>query len=110
MKQFEKKDNGFECIWCGKAIKELKYSSRDHCTHCLASLHVDNNPGDRANSCCGILFPIDIAISGKKGYIIKYKCSKCGKIHNNKNAIDDEFSTILKVMNKTYNPNEYKNN
>ena len=109
MKQFEKNDNSFVCVWCKKRVRELKYSSRDHCTHCLASLHIDVNPGDRANECCGILFPIDVTISGKKGYIIQYKCSKCGKLHNNKSAQDDEFSTILKVMNKTYSPLDYKN-
>ena len=109
MKQFEKNDNSFVCVWCKKRVPELKYSSRDHCTHCLASLHIDVNPGDRANECCGILFPIDVTISGKRGYIIQYKCSKCGKLHNNKSAQDDEFSTILKVMNKTYSPLDYKN-
>ena len=109
MKQFEKNDNSFICVWCKKRVPELKYSSRDHCTHCLASLHIDVNPGDRANECCGILFPIDVTISGKKGYIIQYKCSKCGKLHNNKSAQDDEFFTILKVMNKTYSPLDYKN-
>ena len=108
MKQFEKNDNSFVCAWCGRLVPELKYTSRDHCTHCLASLRVDINPGDRANSCGGILFPIDVTISGKKGYIIQYRCSKCGKPHNNKSADDDEFATILKVMNKTYNPTDYK--
>lgn len=108
MRQFEKNDKSFICVWCGRFVPELKYSSRDHCTNCLASLHVDINPGDRMNTCGGILFPQDVTVSGKKGYIIQYKCSKCGKLHNNKSAEDDNYSTILKVMNKTYDPMSYK--
>ena len=108
MKTFEKNDNKFICNVCGKLIPELKYSSRDHCTKCLCSLHIDVNPGDRANTCMGTLVPIDIETSNKKGYIIKYRCSKCGVEHNNKSAEDDSFKTILKIMNKTYNINEYK--
>ena len=46
--------------------------------------------------------------SNKKGYIIKYKCQKCGLEHKNKSADDDSFKTILTVMNKSYNINDYK--
>ena len=108
MKTFEKNDNEFVCNVCGKLVPTLKYSSRDHCTRCLCSIHVDINPGDRANTCLGTLIPIDIETSNKKGYIIKYKCQKCGVQHNNKSAEDDNFKTILQVMNKSYNINEYK--
>jgi len=58
---------------------------------------VDINPGDRANLCRGLLTPIDIAISGKKGYIIKHKCKSCGIIVNNKVAHDDDFERILEI-------------
>ena len=108
MKTFEKNDNEFVCNICGKLVPTLKYSSRDHCTKCLCSIHVDINPGDRANSCLGTLIPIDIETSNKKGYIIKYRCQKCGIEHNNKSADDDNFKTLLTVMNKTYSINEYK--
>ncbi len=108
MKIFTKNDNGFVCAFCGKQVQPLGYTSRDHCPNCLASLHVDINPGDRSNSCGGIMFPTDIEIDSKKGYKIKYKCSKCGKTHNNKSATDDNFKTILSVMNHTYDKNKFK--
>ena len=38
-----------------------------------------------------------------KGYVINFECTKCGEKHNNKSALDDNFETILSVMNKTYN-------
>ncbi len=108
MKTFEKNDNEFTCHVCGKLVPTLKYSSRDHCTKCLCSIHVDVNPGDRANTCLGTLIPVDIDVNSKKGYIIKYRCQKCGVEHNNKQAEDDSFKTILTVMNKTYDINKFK--
>lgn len=108
MKTFEKNDNEFICRVCGKLVPMLKYSSRDHCNKCLCSIHVDINPGDRANNCLGTFVPVDIEVNNKKGYIIKYKCDKCGKYHNNKSADDDSFKIILSIMNKTYDVNSFK--
>ena len=107
MKTFEKNDSSFTCRICGKNVPTLNYTSRDHCNKCLCSIHIDINPGDRANACLGTLIPIDIETNNKKGYIIKYKCDKCGILHNNKSAEDDSFKTILKVMNKSYNVKDF---
>lgn len=109
MKNFKKNDNDFICVWCGRNVKALGYTSRDHCPTCLTSLHVDINPGDRANGCKGLLVPIFATFTNNKGYVITYKCEKCKVEHNNKCANDDNFATILKVMNHTYNLNDYKN-
>lgn len=107
MKNFKKNDNSFICENCGAKVDKLGYSSRDHCSNCLTSLHVDINPGDRQNSCKGLMIPIEIN-TNNKGYVIKYKCEKCGEIHNNKTAQDDNFETILMVMNKTYKKDLFK--
>lgn len=108
MKNFTKNDDSFICLNCGKKVEKLGYTSRDHCPHCLVSLHIDVKPGDRMNDCLGTLTPYDIEYNGNKGYVILYKCEKCGKFHRNKSASDDNFQTILKVMNKTYNRNSFK--
>ena len=107
MKSFTKNDNGFECINCGKTVEPLKYTSRDHCPYCLCSLHVDIMPGDRANECQGVLVPIDLEYTQNKGYVIVYKCEKCGQKHKNKVAADDYKTVIQKVANKTYNHKNY---
>ena len=52
-KRFTKNDSGFVCRNCGAEVPPLSYSSRDHCRVCLCSLHVDIDPGDRANGCGG---------------------------------------------------------
>ena len=102
LSKFTKNDQSFTCVVCKKEVNPLKYTSRDHCPFCLCSLHVDINPGDRQNTCKGIMFPSDIE-KGKKDYVIRYQCSKCGQYHRNKVAEDDNFDTILTVMNHTYN-------
>ena len=97
---FVKNDNEFNCINCGKRIEKLKYTSRDHCNSCLYSLHVDVFPGDRANECKGILVPINVIQTSKKGQVIIYKCSKCGVEVRNIVAQDDDRETIYKIVEK----------
>lgn len=101
-KKFTKNDNSFMCDCCNTLVEKLSYTSRDHCPICLSSLHVDINPGDRANPCKGIMKPFDIEQNSKKGFVIVYKCSKCKEIHKNKSANDDSLDAIISVMNKTY--------
>ena len=87
-KRFKKNDEGFICKNCGKEVLPLGYTSRNHCPFCLCSLHVDINPGDRANSCGGILRPIQTLPDPKKGFIIIHRCDKCGQTVRNKAAAE----------------------
>ena len=93
-----KNDNGFVCRNCGRQVDPLGYTSRDHCPFCLHSIHVDIVPGDRANECLGTLVPQLVEPSNKKGYIITYKCDKCGEIKRNKSADDDDFEVMLNIQ------------
>lgn len=97
MKQFTKRDEEFICENCGKKVDKLGYTSRDHCPYCLCSKHVDCLPGDRMESCHGILKPMQVELDSKKGYVIVYKCSKCGAIRKNKAAEDDNMDLIIKL-------------
>lgn len=98
-----KNDNGFVCTNCGREVSPLGYTSRDHCPHCLHSIHVDIIPGDRANECRGLLVPIAVENNPKKGYVIVYRCSKCGEEKRNKSADDDNFNAILSVARNNAN-------
>lgn len=100
MKNFSKNDSGFICNNCKKEVMPLGYTSRNHCPYCLCSLHVDNSPGDRQNSCHGLMVPIGIEISAKKGKVILFKCTKCGEIKKNVSAFDDNEKLILEIMSK----------
>ncbi|MBO7218930.1 MAG: RNHCP domain-containing protein [Clostridia bacterium] len=97
-----KNDNSFVCQNCGKDVPPLKYTSRNHCPYCLHSIHIDNVPGDRANTCLGIMEPIDVEPSSKKGYIITFRCTKCKEVKRNKMADDDDYDTLLKMTRKGF--------
>ena len=99
---FTEIDEEFICENCGKKVKKLGYSCRNHCNYCLNSKHVDKNPGDRSETCHGILEPVGIEINSKKGYVIVFKCKKCGAIRKNKAAEDDNMDLIIKLGAKQY--------
>lgn len=96
-KRFTKNDSGFICQNCGAEVPPLSYSSRDHCNKCLCSLHVDENPGDRANPCGGLLVPVNSQPDSRKGFIINYKCKKCGRRLRCRAASDDDTELLIKL-------------
>jgi hypothetical protein len=100
-KTFSKNDSGFICANCGRKVEPLKYSSRNHCPYCLWSLHLDENPGDRASSCGGRMRPIGARPDPKKGYVITHKCTVCGAVRNCKAALSgdqpDDINEIIRL-------------
>ena len=96
-KLFSKNDSGFICANCKREVKPLVYSSRNHCPYCLCSLHLDENPGDRACDCGGIMRPISAAPDPKKDFIITFKCDKCGVVRRNKSAKDDDRKKLIEL-------------
>lgn len=89
-------DETFICENCKKEVEKLNYTARDHCPYCLYSKHVDINPGDRANPCQGLLKPIDIE-KFKDTYKIIYQCEKCGQLHKNILASDDDLDAVIQL-------------
>ncbi len=98
-KRFTMKDEGFVCLKCGRQVLPLGYTARDHCPFCLYSRHVDIFPGDRQNSCQGLLKPIDIE-KYRDTYKIIYQCEKCAEIHKNVMASDDDMNQIIALSQK----------
>ena len=96
MKKFTMIDEEFICEYCEKKVEKLNYTARDHCPYCLYSKHLDINPGDRSNTCQGLLKPIGIE-KFKNTYKIIYKCQKCNEYHKNIMANDDNFNKIIEL-------------
>lgn len=96
-RKFTEIDEEFVCENCGEKVKLLGYSCRNHCPKCLCSKHVDVNPGDREETCHGLLEPIGVELDSKKGYVIIFRCKKCGAIRRNKAAKDDNMDLIIKL-------------
>ncbi|QQS58681.1 RNHCP domain-containing protein [Candidatus Peregrinibacteria bacterium] len=100
---FYKKNEGFLCEYCGAKNSPAEKTCRNHCRICLASKHVDIDPGDRKNLCGGKMIPVGILSGNKKAdFVFLYKCEYCGVERKNRSAPDDCFEAILKISQKTF--------
>ncbi len=89
----------FVCKKCGEANPPAAKGCRNHCRNCLSSLHVDEHtPGDRLSDCLGLMEPVDIEQTAKKGFKILHRCKKCGKMMWNKMADDDDLFLITRLI------------
>src|SRR5574344_2881661 len=95
--KFKRTIEDFVCENCGAKVQGDGYT--DHCPNCLFGKHVDINPGDRANTCKGLLEPIWVE-ANRDGYDIGYVCQKCGKTLSNRSNKADDFEKILGIINK----------
>ncbi|WP_019008033.1 RNHCP domain-containing protein [Deinococcus aquatilis] len=99
-------NNPFVCGHCGQEVLPLKNGSvRNHCPHCLHSKHVDILPGDRASTCHGLMAPVGVEQSGKKGWVLVHECQKCGFVGRNRAALDDpaqpdDWNTLIAISSK----------
>lgn len=52
-------DDTFTCKHCGRVVVPIGAGTqhRNHCPNCLVSLHLDDEPGDRAADCGGQMEP-----------------------------------------------------
>lgn len=92
---FIRRTEDFICEHCGREVRGNGYTN--HCPYCLYSKHVDNNPGDRASDCGGLMKPIRVEI--RKGErILIHECERCGHRKPNKCAPDDNFDVLLDIM------------
>mgnify|MGYP001618546923 CR=1 FL=1 len=99
------RNDPFVCGHCGKSVDPIKYggSYRNHCPFCLWSKHMDGEiPGDRANSCQGLMEPVGVELKGGE-YTILHRCVLCGFEKRNKMAKDDNFDVVLQLSSRQIN-------
>lgn len=107
----------FTCRVCGRTIvpKGAGSDHRNHCPNCLTSLHVDEEPGDRASDCGGIMDAVAVWVRnggrGKKSaesagqqqsfgggeWAIIHRCRRCGKLSSNRVAADDNPMKLMSI-------------
>lgn len=93
-KKFQKKREDFVCEKCGAEVAGTGFTN--HCPKCLWSKHVDKNPGDRGESCGGLMRPASVE-GTQIQYTILFVCEKCGAQKKNKVWPEDNFDEVLKV-------------
>jgi predicted GIY-YIG superfamily endonuclease/DNA-directed RNA polymerase subunit RPC12/RpoP len=109
-KLYQVVNEGFVCGNCSAKVEPTQHDTpRNHCPFCLYSQHVDINPGDRKNPCRGLLKPIGVETSGRKGYVILYRCKKCGERTRAKAALKstvqpDDFEKIIELSRRNRSP------
>ena len=92
-------NQSFVCSSCGKTVLYQGAGSRhrNHCPHCLSSLHLDNIPGDRSAGCGGIMDAIGVWVRKDGEWALIHRCRKCGHLSSNRIAADDNPAKLLSI-------------
>ena len=92
----------YPCAACGQSIPAAAPGTRhrNHCPHCLSSVHLDNVPGDRAAQCGGVMEPVGIWVRDDGEWALLHRCTICGAFHSNRIAADDNPALLLQLAAK----------
>lgn len=92
----------FTCKVCGTSAAPDNAGShhRNHCPKCLSSVHVDNQPGDRASLCKGIMDPIGVWVRKNGEWAIIHRCRSCSTFSSNRVAADDNPTLLMSIAMK----------
>ena len=96
---FISNNQSFVCVTCEKEVPRHPNSSRNHCPYCLTSLHLDIEPGDRAEQCQGVMEAIGLETKEGKIQII-FECQTCKVRRKNITAPDDDQEKLIELSTK----------
>jgi DNA-directed RNA polymerase subunit RPC12/RpoP len=85
------------CVHCGRPFHTDApgTAQRNHCPHCLHSLHLDMKPGDRRSGCRGVMEPVAVWVREGEEWALIHRCLKCGLFKSNRIAGDDNEIVLL---------------
>ena len=81
----------FICKNCGRLVVETGAGTQ----------HLDDEPGDRAANCGGVMEPVAVWIQKNGEWKLIHRCKICGVLHSNRIAADDN---PLKLMSLAMKP------
>jgi DNA-directed RNA polymerase subunit RPC12/RpoP len=87
----------FRCQHCRAEIvaRPTGTQHRNHCPHCLWSVHLDERPGDRRSACGAGMEPIAIWVRPDGEWALVHRCSACHAARVNRIAGDDNEYALL---------------
>jgi hypothetical protein len=97
VKRFTRTIEDFACEHCGTKVVGNGYTN--HCPSCLWSKHVDKNPGDREESCGGMMEPVGAEKEGKDDMIV-HACVRCGFTRRATLRKEDNVDSYVAIMKK----------
>ena len=56
---------------------------------------MDNEPGDRASECHGVMEPISVWVRKNGEWAVIHRCTVCGKMGSNRIAADDNPMKLM---------------
>lgn len=94
------------CVQMVFAEAAIGTTQRNHCNHCLWSLHVDTKPGNRASDCHARMEPVALTFkhdgNERLGDImLVHSCKGCGEVNINRIAGDDSDFEIINVFERS---------
>ena len=91
--------DAFTCKNCGWPVGPTGAGSehRNHCPNCLCSLHLDDEPGDRAADCGGLMEPVGVWVRKNGEWAIIHRCRRCGRLSSNRVAADDSPVKLMSI-------------
>ncbi len=92
-------EESYVCKACGMLVIPDGAGSRhrNHCPHCLCSVHVDIKPGDRAALCRGVMDPVSVWVRKGGEWAIIHRCRLCGALSSNRVAADDNPMLLMSI-------------
>ncbi|TDD02146.1 RNHCP domain-containing protein [Nonomuraea deserti] len=93
-------DDAFRCVGCRLDVPAVAPGTahRNHCPHCLTSLHVDRRiPGDRRAACRGRMAALSVSVRQDGEWLIIHHCQSCGELSANRIAGDDNALALLRI-------------
>ncbi|MFB4315060.1 RNHCP domain-containing protein [Actinomadura sp. 21ATH] len=94
------RQDAFRCAGCrlDVPLDAPGTAHRNHCPHCLTSLHLDARvPGDRRAGCRGRMAPLSVAVRPDGEWMIIHRCLACGELGANRIAGDDNALALLRL-------------
>ncbi|MGP3956472.1 RNHCP domain-containing protein [Nonomuraea sp. 3N208] len=92
--------DAFRCVGCRLDVPMIAPGTahRNHCPHCLTSLHVDHRiPGDRRAGCRGRMAALSVTVRPDGEWLIIHHCQSCGELSANRIAGDDNALALLRI-------------
>ncbi len=91
--------DSFTCRVCGFTVtpEDAGTSHRNHCPKCLSSVHLDNEPGDRASDCGGVMDAISVWVKKNGEWALIHRCRDCGTLSSNRIAADDNQMLLMSI-------------
>ncbi|NUO56350.1 MAG: RNHCP domain-containing protein [Hamadaea sp.] len=92
--------DAFRCVGCRLDVPmdAPGTAHRNHCPHCLTSLHLDHRiPGDRRAGCRGAMAALSVTVKPDGEWLIIHHCQACGGLSANRIAGDDNALALLRI-------------